>query len=77
MQFGTQIKQIWWTEAKSVIQSHEFYIRGPINMLVSVIIPTYNSLRVLKKTLPAILQQKTENRFKFEIILINDGKIWS
>ena len=42
-------------------------------MLVSVIIPTYNSVRVLKKTLPAILQQKTEGRFKFEIILINDG----
>ena len=36
------------------------------SMLVSVIIPTYNSVHS-KKTLPAILQQKT-GRFEFEII---------
>jgi len=42
-------------------------------MLVSVIIPTYNSLSILKKSLPAILNQTLESGFSYEVILINDG----
>ena len=42
-------------------------------MLTSVIIPTYNSLKVLKKSLPAITQQKLDPGLDYEVILINDG----
>ncbi len=44
-------------------------------MLVSVIIPTFNNLKVLKKSLPAILNQNTNNQFEYEVILINDGSL--
>ena len=42
-------------------------------MLISVIMPTYNSLKILQKSLPAILTQKQTDDFDYEVILINDG----
>ena len=39
-------------------------------MLTSVIIPTFNSCSVLKKTLPAILNQQLEPGFTLEVIVI-------
>ena len=42
-------------------------------MLTSVIMPTYNSLDILRYSLPAILEQTLDSQFNYEVVLIDDG----
>lgn len=42
-------------------------------MRVSVVIPTYNRAGLLRRTLPALVSQKTEPFFTYEVILVSNG----
>jgi len=42
-------------------------------ILLSIVIPVFNSEKILQKTVETIILELSKNRYSFEIILVNDG----
>ena len=41
--------------------------------LISIIVPTYNRSELLRRAINSLLQQETEGKFSYEIIIIDDA----
>ncbi len=47
--------------------------KDPGEVDITVVLPTFNRAPLLERALPGLLRQRTENRFTYEVLVVDDG----